>query len=101
MPAPQGGGVHDPRDFHRHRGTRHGRRPRQGARPHVSDRLDSEMNVADRYKVRALPSSFFIGRQAEVRVPGYPQDMWMLMDEEVAKPETYGLPKDRSASWPA
>ncbi|MCI0486584.1 MAG: copper oxidase [Blastocatellia bacterium] len=25
------------------------------------------------------------------RVPGYPQDMWMTMDEEVAKPETYGL----------
>jgi FtsP/CotA-like multicopper oxidase with cupredoxin domain len=25
------------------------------------------------------------------RVPGYPQDMWMTMDEAVAKPETYGL----------
>jgi FtsP/CotA-like multicopper oxidase with cupredoxin domain len=25
------------------------------------------------------------------RVPGYPQDMWMPMDELVAKPETYGL----------
>jgi FtsP/CotA-like multicopper oxidase with cupredoxin domain len=25
------------------------------------------------------------------RVPGYPQDMWVTMDEEVAKPETYGL----------
>ncbi len=24
-------------------------------------------------------------------VPGYPQDMWMTMDEMVAKPETYGL----------
>ena len=26
------------------------------------------------------------------RVPGYPQDMVMFMDKEVAKPETYGLP---------
>ena len=25
------------------------------------------------------------------RVPGYPQDMHMIMDEAVAKPETYGL----------
>ena len=27
----------------------------------------------------------------KVRVPGFPQDMWMPMDEEVAGPETYGL----------
>jgi len=32
------------------------------------------------------------------RVPGFPQDMWMPMDEEVTKPETYGLPKDWSAA---
>ncbi len=25
------------------------------------------------------------------RVPGFPQDMWMTMDEAVAKPETYGM----------
>ncbi|HXG64940.1 MAG TPA: multicopper oxidase domain-containing protein [Blastocatellia bacterium] len=25
------------------------------------------------------------------RVPGYPQDMWMTMDEAVVKPETYGM----------
>jgi hypothetical protein len=24
-------------------------------------------------------------------VPGYPQDMFMVMDDEVAKPETHGL----------
>ena len=29
--------------------------------------------------------------QAAKRVPGYPQDMVMIMDEAVAKPETYGL----------
>jgi hypothetical protein len=32
------------------------------------------------------------------RVPGFPQDMWMPMDEEVTKAESYGLPKDWSAS---
>ena len=32
------------------------------------------------------------------RVPGFPQDMWMPMDEEVTKAETYGLPKDWSAA---
>ncbi len=29
------------------------------------------------------------------KVPGYPQDMWMVMDKEVEKPETYGL----RATW--
>ena len=32
------------------------------------------------------------------RAPGFPQDMWMPMDDEVAKPETWGLPKDWSAA---
>ncbi len=36
--------------------------------------------------------------QGRARVPGYPQDMWMPMDEEVAKPETFGLPKDWSGA---
>jgi hypothetical protein len=27
------------------------------------------------------------------QVPGYPQDMWMVMDEHIQKPETYGLRK--------
>lgn len=32
------------------------------------------------------------------RVPGYPQDMVMVMDREVAKPHTYGLPPGWTAS---
>lgn len=32
------------------------------------------------------------------RVPGYPQDMVMIMDKEVAKPHTYGLPPGWSAA---
>jgi len=36
--------------------------------------------------------------QPAARVPGFPQDMWMPMDQEVAKPETAGLPRDWSAA---
>jgi FtsP/CotA-like multicopper oxidase with cupredoxin domain len=32
------------------------------------------------------------------KVPGYPQDMVMIMDKEVAKPHTYGLPPGWTAS---
>jgi FtsP/CotA-like multicopper oxidase with cupredoxin domain len=32
------------------------------------------------------------------QVPGYPQEMIMIMDKEVAKPETYGLPPGWTAS---
>ena len=35
---------------------------------------------------------------AKKRVPGYPQDMMMIMDKEVAKPQTYGLPAGWTAS---
>lgn len=31
------------------------------------------------------------GEQPKIRVPGFPQDMHMAIDELVAKPETYGL----------
>ena len=33
------------------------------------------------------------GQEDPKKVPGYPQDMFMEMDEMVEKPETYGLPK--------
>jgi hypothetical protein len=36
--------------------------------------------------------------QQRQKVPGYPQDMWMPMDEAVATPETYGLPKGWSGA---
>lgn len=32
------------------------------------------------------------------QVPGFPQDMWMVMDEMFVKPETYGLRKDWTAA---
>jgi hypothetical protein len=34
------------------------------------------------------------GQGPKKRVPGYPQDMFMPMDDAVAKPETYGLAKN-------
>ena len=37
-------------------------------------------------------------KQGNKRVKGYPQDMWMPMDEAVTKPETYGMAKDWSAA---
>jgi manganese oxidase len=37
-------------------------------------------------------------RSADGRVPGFPQDMWMPMDDEVARPETWGLPNNWSAA---
>jgi hypothetical protein len=44
------------------------------------------------------PGGYGGARDGKPRVPGFPQDMWMPMDEEVAKPETFGLPKDWSAA---
>jgi len=42
------------------------------------------------------PVSHGVGPASEATpVPGYPQDMFMAMDEQVAKPETHGL----RASW--
>ncbi|MSV35038.1 MAG: copper oxidase [Bryobacterales bacterium] len=35
---------------------------------------------------------------AKKAIPGYPQDMWMPMDEMFAKPETYGLRKGWSGA---
>lgn len=32
------------------------------------------------------------------KVPGYPQDMMMILDDEVAKPETFGLAPGWTAS---
>lgn len=32
-----------------------------------------------------------IADRKDKRVPGFPQDMWMTMDEAVARPETYGM----------
>jgi len=38
------------------------------------------------------------GDEGAQQVPGFPQDMWMVMDEMFVKPETYGLRKDWTAA---
>jgi FtsP/CotA-like multicopper oxidase with cupredoxin domain len=38
------------------------------------------------------------GKNGKKRVPGYPQDMMMVMDDAVAKPETYGMAKGWSGA---
>ena len=43
-------------------------------------------------------SAAALSEEDRKRVPGYPQDMMMVMDEEVAKPETWGLAPGWTAS---
>jgi hypothetical protein len=38
------------------------------------------------------------GHGGKRRIPGFPQDMFMPMDEAVAKPETYGLARNWSGA---
>ena len=56
---------------------------------------ETERNVANMPLVRipqtALPQSGAGAPPNAGMYPGYPQDMFMVMDEMVAKPETYGL----------
>ena len=40
---------------------------------------------------RPMPNMPLGGQPPADMFPGYPQDMFMVMDEAVAKPETYGL----------
>ena len=46
----------------------------------------------------AVSSPHHHGGMEKPKVPGYPQDMWMPMDEMFVKPETYGLRKDWTAA---
>ncbi len=44
------------------------------------------------------PMTMMGKKEDRKRVPGFPQDMWMPMDETVVKPETYGLAPDWSGA---
>ena len=54
------------------------------------DKRISNVVGAENHEQHELRSSHAVG-EGEKRVPGYPQDMWMPMDDLVAKPETYGM----------
>ncbi len=71
----------------------------------LSEDLGPSMGRAIGLPNREREISHLVGRESEGQheqggrpgaedpwsVPGYPQDMWMTMDDVVAKPETYGM----------
>lgn len=71
----------------------------------LSEELGPSMGRAIGLPTRERETTHLVGPQAASQhqhgespkagdpwaVPGYPQDMWMTMDEMVAKPQTYGL----------
>jgi hypothetical protein len=59
--------------------------PPQGAQPHAGHPPTSPQQGGHQHGVMSVDEA------ERRRVPGYPQDMHMIMDEAVAKPETYGL----------
>jgi manganese oxidase len=59
--------------------------PPQGAQPHTGHPAPSLQQGGHQHGVTSMDEA------ERRRVPGYPQDMVMVMDEAVAKPETYGL----------
>ncbi len=48
--------------------------------------------------VKKQQAAIVLTEEEKKKVPGYPQDMMMIMDDEVAKPETYGLAPGWTAS---
>jgi len=48
--------------------------------------------------VKKQTSGVALTEAEKKKVPGYPQDMMMIMDDDVAKPETYGLAPGWTAS---
>jgi hypothetical protein len=48
------------------------------------------MDMGQQHKPQSSMPTIGIMKEKK-RVPGFPQDMWMPMDEAVVKPETFGL----------
>ncbi|HEX7331126.1 MAG TPA: copper oxidase [Pyrinomonadaceae bacterium] len=61
----------------------------------MGDSTEQERNTSNLVGPGAQTGSQEAARK---RVPGYPQDMHMIMDKEVAKPHTYGLPPGWTAA---
>ncbi|HEX6729443.1 MAG TPA: copper oxidase [Pyrinomonadaceae bacterium] len=65
----------------------------------MGDSTEKERNSSNLVGPNAQSAQMNMQQEAaKKRVPGYPQDMVMVMDKEVAKPETYGLPPGWTAS---
>ena len=48
--------------------------------------------------VKKQQTSIVMTEDEKKKAPGYPQDMMMIVDDDVAKPETYGLAPGWTAS---
>jgi manganese oxidase len=48
--------------------------------------------------VKKQPTAVALTEEEKKKVPGYPQDMMMIVDDDVAKPETWGLAPGWTAS---
>ena len=65
----------------------------------MGDSTEKERNTSNLVGPNAQAGQMNMQQDAaKKRVPGYPQDMVMIMDKEVAKPHTYGLPPGWTAS---
>jgi FtsP/CotA-like multicopper oxidase with cupredoxin domain len=64
----------------------------------MGDSTEKERNTSNLVGSSPHPQQNALKESDKKRVPGYPQDMVMIMDKEVAKPETYGLPPGWTAS---
>ena len=62
----------------------------------MGDSTEKERNTSN--LVAQDPVNPQVPANGRKRVPGFPQDMVMIMDKEVAKPHTYGLPPGWTAS---
>jgi manganese oxidase len=75
----------------------HGGHGGHGQQPSPAQGKGSEVQPGQTERLGQLGNPGDTARRK--RVPGYPQDMVMFMDKEVAKPETYGLPPNWTGSF--
>jgi FtsP/CotA-like multicopper oxidase with cupredoxin domain len=61
---------------------------------HMMNQMVSMVGPISKESPHAMHTRNFypVDDPAKKKVPGYPQDMWMTMDAQYQKPETYGLP---------
>lgn len=62
----------------------------------MGDSTEKDRNTSN--LVAQDPANQQVPANGRKRVPGFPQDMVMIMDKDVAKPHTYGLPPGWTAS---
>jgi hypothetical protein len=66
--------------------------------PHVVSDKPGNCPKCGMALVKKQASGVALTEAEKKKVPGYPQDMMMIVDDDVAKPETYGLAPGWTAS---